>query len=123
MPGTGFAKEEYSNEGIFLKDDIHNQKRIAPMGETLGLIIAFPAGLALGAFYFLSLWKTLQKIPDVPNPGLVMFRNYAFRISVVLIGFYLIMDGHWERIAVALFGFVIMREILTRRFGKDRTIT
>lgn len=93
------------------------------MGETLGLVIAFPAGLALGAFYFLSLWKTLQKIPDASNPGMVMLRNYAFRTSVVLIGFYLIMDGHWERIAVALFGFVIMREILTRRLGRGRTIT
>jgi len=88
------------------------------MEGSLHLLIAFAAGMALGAFYFLSLWKTLQKIPDVPNPGFVMFTSYALRTAVVLSGFYIIMGNSWERIVVALAGFIVMREVLTRFKGK-----
>ena len=93
------------------------------MGETLYLIISFSSGMALGAFYFLSLWKTLQKISDAKNPGFLLFRSYLIRTSVVLFGFYLIMGGHWERIVIALVGFVLMRIILTRRLGKERLVS
>jgi len=93
------------------------------MGETMHLILSFSVGMALGAFYFLSLWKTLRKISEVPNPGVFMFRNYIIRTSVVLVGFYLIMGGHWERVIVALLGFVLMRMILTPRLGKKRLVS
>ncbi|MBN2296945.1 MAG: ATP synthase subunit I [Deltaproteobacteria bacterium] len=93
------------------------------MEESLRLAVAFSAGMALGAFYFLSLWKTLQKIADVPNPGFVMFRSFAFRTVVVLSGFYLIMGNSWERIVAALAGFIVMREILTRLKGKAREVS
>ena len=93
------------------------------MGETLYLILSFSSGMALGAFYFLSLWKTLQKISDVPSPGFVMVRSYLIRTSVVLFGFYLIMGGHWQRALAALLGFVVMRLILTRRLGKERLVS
>jgi len=93
------------------------------MGETLYLIISFSSGMALGAFYFLSLWKTLQKISDARNPGFLLFRSYLIRTSVVLVGFYLIMGGHWERVVVALLGFVLMRVILTRLLGKERLVS
>ncbi|HOO37869.1 MAG TPA: ATP synthase subunit I [Deltaproteobacteria bacterium] len=93
------------------------------MGETLYLILSFSAGMALGAFYFLSLWKTLQKITDIPSPGFVMLKSYLIRTSVVLAGFYLVMDGHWQRAVAALVGFVVMRMILTRRLGKERLVS
>ena len=92
------------------------------MGENLYLILSFSSGMALGAFYFLSLWKTLQKITDAPSPGFVMLRSYLIRTSVVLAGFYLVMDGHWQRAVAALLGFVVMRMILTRRLGKERLV-
>ncbi|HOO47715.1 MAG TPA: ATP synthase subunit I [Deltaproteobacteria bacterium] len=88
------------------------------MEKSLDLAVAFLLGMGLGAFYFLFLWKTLQKIPDVDNPGFVMFRSFIIRTAVVLSGFYLIMDHSWERIVAALFGFIVMREVLTRIKGK-----
>lgn len=90
------------------------------MGGSLYLIISFFCGMALGAFYFLSLWKTLQKIPDASNPALVMFKSFIIRTSVVVAGFCLVMDGHWQRAAAALMGFVIVRMILTRQLGRER---
>ena len=93
------------------------------MGEPLYLIISFSVGMALGAFYFLSLWKTLQKISDAKNPGFLLVGSYILRTSVVIVGFYLIMGGHWQRVVVALLGFVLMRMILTRRLGKERLVS
>ena len=93
------------------------------MEQPLYLIISFSAGIALGTFYFLSLWKTLQRISEARNPGVVLLRSYIIRTAVVLAGFYLIMDGQWERVVAALLGFVLMRMILTRRLGKERLVS
>jgi F1F0 ATPase subunit 2 len=51
-------------------------------------------------------------------PGRLMAISYMVRVLVVLSGFYVVMGGHWERLIVAMIGFILMREILLRRFGK-----
>ena len=38
--------------------------------------------------------------------------------SLALAGFYFVMQGSWERLAAAMVGFLLMREILVRRLGK-----
>ena len=85
---------------------------------SMGLfLLAFVVGMALGAFYFLNLWRTVARITTARNPALMMASNFIFRMAVVLGGFYLVMAGRWERVLVAVLGFVLMREILTRRLG------
>ncbi len=44
--------------------------------------------------------------------------SFALRMALVLAGFYLVMQGQWERLAVAMVGFLLVREILLRRLGK-----
>jgi len=87
------------------------------------LIAAFAAGLVLGAFYFTALWRTVQTLPFSKNQVRLILGSFFIRMSVVLSGFYLVMgDGHWERLASALLGFVVMRKILTHRLGPQRAI-
>lgn len=81
-------------------------------------ILAFIVGMALGAFYFLNLWRTVSKLTTADSPTLMMAGNFILRMAVVLGGFYLVMGKHWERALVAVLGFVLMREILTRRLGR-----
>ncbi len=82
------------------------------------LILMFAAGLALGAFYFVSLWKTVQKLPQTKNRGLLLIGSFVLRLSVVLAAsYFLLRDGHWERLAAAMIGFIVMRKILTYRLG------
>lgn len=78
---------------------------------------AFTAGLLLGAFYFIALWRTVRKLPDTPAPLRLMLGSFLVRMAVVLPGFYFVMSGHWERLALALAGFILMRRILTHRLG------
>ncbi len=88
------------------------------MSDTLHIAMAFLAGLGLGSFYFLNLWKTVQRVTGPSGPGMFMFRNFLVRAAVVLPGFYLVMAGHWERLVAAVLGFVVMREVLVRYLGR-----
>ena len=55
------------------------------------LVAAFAAGLALGAFYFIALWKSVQKLSVANSPASLMIGSFILRMAVVMAGFYLIM--------------------------------
>lgn len=75
-------------------------------------------GLALGFLFFSGLWKTLQYLPVTRNPSVLLMGSAIIRIGVVILGFfYLVMEGHWDRLMVGLLGFLVMRTLLARRLG------
>lgn len=87
------------------------------------LVTAFAAGLALGTFYFIALWQSVKRLPVANSPVRLMLVSFILRMAVVMAGFYLVMGGeHWERLAVAMLGFIIIRKILTCRLGPQNTI-
>jgi F1F0 ATPase subunit 2 len=87
------------------------------------LIAAFAAGLALGAFYFTALWRTVRQLPVTNSPASLMIGSFILRMAVVMAGFYFIMGtGHWERLAAAMLGFIIVRKILTYRLGPQNAV-
>lgn len=85
------------------------------------LVTAFSAGMVIGAFYFIALWKTVQRLPSAKNPARLMLISLIARLAVVFISFYFLMDGHWERLLVAMIGFIIMKNILTSHLGHKET--
>jgi F1F0 ATPase subunit 2 len=87
------------------------------------LLAAFTAGLALGAFYFIALWQTVQQLPTTKSPARLMMGSLIGRMAVLLAGFYLVMGaGHWERLVSAMLGFIIMRKILMLRLGPQKAV-
>jgi F1F0 ATPase subunit 2 len=87
------------------------------------LVAAFVAGLALGAFYFIALWQTVQRLQSATSPARLMLVSFVLRMAMVMAGFYLVMGGeHWERLAVAMLGFIIIRKILTYRLGPQNAV-
>jgi F1F0 ATPase subunit 2 len=82
--------------------------------------IAFVAGLLLGLFYFGSLWLTVQSLVKVKRPALLSVLSFFARTGLTLAGFFFVMSGHWERALASLFGFLVMRKILTHRYGLDQ---
>jgi F1F0 ATPase subunit 2 len=88
------------------------------MTMTAVLAAAFSAGMVLGAFYFIGLWRTVRQLPSAKNPARLLLGSLILRIAVVMAGFYLIMGtGHWERLTAAMLGFIIIRKILTYCLG------
>lgn len=84
------------------------------MNELLSLVPALITGIALGGIFFGGLWWTVRKCVSAGQPALWIFGSGLLRMTGALAGFYLIADGHWERLLAALLGFVTARVIVTR---------
>ena len=82
------------------------------MNETWKMILAFMAGLLLGALFFWGLWFTVKKTIPSTKPALLVLGSFFARMAIVLIGFYFIGAGNWQRLLIALLGFIIARFIV-----------
>lgn len=89
--------------------------------DVLHLIIAFAAGMALGLFHFGTLWLTVRQVPKARRPELLTLGSFLARTGVSVLGFYLVMGGYWERLVACLFGFILTRTFLVRRWRPERT--
>jgi F1F0 ATPase subunit 2 len=83
------------------------------MNEWLTLALAWMAGLLLGAIFFGGLWWTVRLGVASRRPAMLFLGSLLLRTVVVVAGFYLVGDGHWQRLLACLFGFVIARFIVT----------
>lgn len=79
------------------------------MNENLMLAMAGAAGVALGALFFGGLWWTVRQGVSSPRPALWFVGSMLLRTGVVLMGFYLVGGGQWQRLLVCLLGFVLAR--------------
>lgn len=85
------------------------------MNQILYLFSAFPLGLILGLFYFGSLWLTVKQLPTTQWPLRLTLGSLFGRMAIVLLGFYLLIDGSWERAIIGLLGLLFARIFLTQR--------
>ena len=88
------------------------------MTQASYLIFAFAAGMALGAFFSLNLWSSVKAMTGRETPWYILYGSFVLRISVVLLGFFLVMAGRWERMIAALAGFILVREVMVRLLGR-----
>ncbi len=79
------------------------------MSESLPLVIAWLAGLVLGAIFFGGLWWTVRKGLTARQPAFLFLVSMLLRTGVVLAGFYLIADQRLGRLLLCLVGFVMAR--------------
>ena len=84
------------------------------MIDSLRLAFALVAGILLGAVFFGGLWWTVRKRISSKHPALWFFGSMLLRMSIVLLGFYFILGGSWQRLLVGLLGFIVARLIVTR---------
>jgi F1F0 ATPase subunit 2 len=82
------------------------------MIEFRPLLIPFLAGVALGGFYFGSLWWVVRRVATMRQPELWLFASFLARAAVTVTGFFIVMGGRWERVAACMVGFVLARTVL-----------
>lgn len=85
------------------------------INEFLFLLIAFLVGLVLGWFFFYGLRVTVDNLPKVKHPAILILSSYLVRTVVVVAAFYLVMDGSIFRLLASLVGFILARTILIKR--------
>jgi len=83
------------------------------MNETVTLVSASVAGLLLGGIFFGGLWWTVRKGVSAKWPALLFLGSLLLRTAVIVAGFYVVGDGHWQRLLACLLGFVIARFMIT----------
>ena len=94
------------------------------INEMLIRVLALMMGGLLGAIFFGGLWWTVRKSLSSQRPALWIFGSLMLRIGVTMAGFYFVAGGHWERLLLCLFGFIMARLVvtwLTRSFGENKT--
>lgn len=92
------------------------------MTETLLLLLAFPAGLLLGTFFYGGLWWTVQRGLASPRPHLWFMASYLLRTGIAVAGLFALSGGRWQRLLIALLGCLAARLItmrLSKRAGPD----
>jgi F1F0 ATPase subunit 2 len=82
------------------------------MNESLSWLLVCGAGALLGLFYFGGLLWTVRRVASMREPSFLFVGSLLIRMSVVLITFYYVGDGVWQRYGACLFGFVLMRFVV-----------
>jgi F1F0 ATPase subunit 2 len=76
------------------------------------IILSVFAGLLLGGFFFGGLWWTVQRITCSGRPYLLSVVSFLIRTTVVLVGFYFLLQAGWPYLLAALAGFLVSRTVL-----------
>lgn len=84
-------------------------------------LLALVGGAILGGLYFGALWLTVRQLPTTVWPVRLFIGSYLGRLAIALIGFFLIMQGDWQRAIAGLVGFVLARVALTAYLGPARS--
>jgi len=84
------------------------------------LLIAATGGTGLGVLYFGGLWLTVTALPTSRHPAVLFLGSFVLRMAATLAGFYLLMNGRWERAIACMLGFLVVRFVLTATLGPDR---
>lgn len=79
-----------------------------------GVAYAILVGVLLGIFYFAGLWWTVRRLDSSSVVAPLFLFSMLFRISVVMVSFYVILGNDWQKLLLALLGFMVLRLFATR---------
>jgi F1F0 ATPase subunit 2 len=71
-------------------------------------------GALLGLIFFAGLWWTVRSALAAANPALWFTGSLLLRMSLILVGFYVIAAAGWQALALSLLGFLSARIAVTR---------
>ena len=83
------------------------------MNNMLTLTFAWLSGGVLGTIFFGGLWLTIRKATASQRPTLWFSLSLLLRMGIAIAGFYVVGQGHWERLAACLLGFIMARLVVT----------
>jgi len=82
--------------------------------EPIYLALASGVGLLIGSLFFAGLWLTTQRLTTMNYPALLMLFSFVLRMALVLGAFFLVGQGHLDRMLFCLMGFLIARFAVMR---------
>jgi F1F0 ATPase subunit 2 len=83
------------------------------MNNSIMLLLAWLAGVVLGAIFFGGLWWTVRLGLSSRRPALWFITSSLLRTGVALAGFYFVSNGDWKRLLLCFLGFFMTRPLVT----------
>lgn len=83
------------------------------MNEIFMRMLAWIVGVALGVIFFGGLWWTIRKAVASQQPAFWFVGSLILRMGIVMVGFYFVGHGQWQRLLLCLAGFVVGRLLVT----------
>lgn len=78
------------------------------------MIIALISGTILGVIFFGGLWFTVKKTVGSSYAAIWILGSALVRTVIVLTGFYFVAQGNWQRLLIAVAGFIAARFLVMR---------
>lgn len=91
------------------------------MASAGALGLALAAGMALGVFYFGTLWLLVRRLDRLARPAVWLGVAGILRLAVLLGLLALLFGERWERLLAALVGLLAVRVAFTRRLARPAT--
>lgn len=86
---------------------------------TWPMLAVLAGGGVLGAAFFGGLWWTTRRAVTSRRPAALLVGSFMVRSSAAVAGLALLGWGQWQRIALAMLGFVLARMVLLSALGPD----
>ncbi len=84
----------------------------------LTLVAALVGGMAIGAFFFGGLWLTIGYLERTTRPAMLLLGSFMGRTVLALSGLFVLAWGRWERLAIAVVGFLVARIVVVNVLGR-----
>ncbi|MGD9843217.1 MAG: ATP synthase subunit I [Steroidobacteraceae bacterium] len=93
------------------------------MNDYLLHALTLMAGMVLGVIFYGGLWWTVNKSLTARQPSIWIFSSFLTRMSIVLLGLFLMGRDHWQRLLLCFVGFVTARLLVTWYTRSSRVAT
>jgi F1F0 ATPase subunit 2 len=79
------------------------------MITTDNILLSSITGITLGFLFFGGLWLTVKMAVSSPYAAFWVLASSLLRMGIVLTGLYFIAGGSWQRLLIAVLGFIAAR--------------
>jgi len=76
------------------------------------ILLPLIAGIILGTLFFAGLWLTVKKAVSSKYAALWVSISSLLRTAIVLVGFYFVANGSWQRLLICVLGFIAARLVM-----------
>lgn len=90
--------------------------------KIFSFVTPFFAGIFVSLLYHIGLWWTVKALPSSKNPALLSIGSFYIRMGITLSVFYLVMNNSWQRLAVCLLGFLVVKYTMTRMLRPGKSL-